>query len=258
MTIAEELTSALRTAADAGDLDAARELGRLLSLLPVDPACYDPLTGPVSTWSELDWLRVVVEARPEDLTTANLLAGRLVQQIGYLKESWGDHENAIDALREEAEELYARVLRADPADPTARAGRARVAELFGHETEAEQHEEYTFLLAEYGYQSGGGGGSAYMVVVDPGELRWALDVWLKMNEGIWDEEVGLGGAWFTLTTVDHGTVVNEIDLEEHIADGLLDWDSIIISTPAGPPLPTGHPPLLNGLRHDFGYSEVVA
>jgi hypothetical protein len=258
MTIAEELTSTLRTAADAGDLDAARELGRLLSLLPVDPACYDPLTGPAPAWSEQAWLRSVVDARPKDLATATLLAGRLVQQIGYLAESPGNHENALDALREEAERLYARVLNADPADPTARAGLARVAGLFGHETETERHEGYAFHLAEYGYQSGGGGGSAYMVVVDPGELRWALDVWLKLNEGVWDEEVGLAGAWFTLTTVDRGTAVQETNLEEHMATGLLDWDSIIIPAPAGPPLPTGHPPLLAGLRYDFGYSEVLA
>jgi hypothetical protein len=198
-----------------------------------------------------------VNARPEDTLAATLLAGRLVQQVGHALDSWLiEDEDVLAAKRDEAERLYARVLQADAADPTARAGLTRLAELLDEsppEPAPAPHEEYGFYLAEAGYQSGSSGGGAYLVVADPGELRWALDVWLKLHEGFWTEESGLGGAWFTITTVARGVQVSEIDLEGHIVGGSIDWDSLTIPPLPAPPLPAGHPGRLGDLLHDHGY-----
>ncbi|MFC3996839.1 hypothetical protein ACFOVU_12990 [Nocardiopsis sediminis] len=197
MTITDEKFAVLRASAATGDIDAALEFGRLLCLLPADPADVGPAgmeTG--QTWPEEPWLRVTVAARPDDVLAMTLLAGRLVQQIDHLRAAGSPDRDEVAARRDEAESLYCRVLNAEPADPTARAGLVRLADVVAATaaSELERPEAYGFHLAEYGYASGSGGGSAYLVAADPGEVRWALDTWLELNRGVWDPDTGLGGA----------------------------------------------------------------
>src|SRR4051812_7307309 len=64
MLITDETIAGLRSTATSGELDAARELGRLLCLLPADPAELNlPYLEADQAWPEERWLRAVVNAR---------------------------------------------------------------------------------------------------------------------------------------------------------------------------------------------------
>ncbi len=79
----DEKVAAVRAAAEAGQPDAARELGRLLCLLSDDAAEEATEFTGLAAWPAERWLRVALGARPDDLLTAVLLAGLLLVQIDH-------------------------------------------------------------------------------------------------------------------------------------------------------------------------------
>ncbi|WP_238006792.1 hypothetical protein KZZ52_24395 [Dactylosporangium sp. AC04546] len=123
----------LRQAADAGDPEAARELGHRLCVLEEAIRLERPDTVPEAE----HWLRRSLAARPDDPVTATLLAGLLVRQhrtalelsslydgfgapgtgrVAWLRSLWG--------RRAEAFQWYRRALDADPAHAAAANGLA--------------------------------------------------------------------------------------------------------------------------------------
>ena len=146
MTLVEHHLESVRGAAQAGDYEAAREYGRLLSLLPAEMEESD------DEWPCVWWFRVALEGRPEDHEAAVLLAARLTGDANALAYAYGlddeedcgeedfddedfDEEGEDDEegnlarrncerMRKEAQRLYEQVLRADPAHPGARSGLA--------------------------------------------------------------------------------------------------------------------------------------
>ncbi|MFC4912006.1 hypothetical protein [Actinomadura gamaensis] len=266
MSIFDARLDTLRAGAEAGDLDAALELGRLLCLLPVDPADLDRAGGLQQSWSEERRLRTVAGARPGDRLAANLLAGCLTRQIHHLRDTRPGDRDALTSRRLEAERLYVHVLAAHPDDPTARAGLARLGNLFSNELPTAPPGEYGYYLAECALVSGSGGTVVTFVHADADELRWALDLWLRLlgEEMGEDPELddgdaaGLGADGFTLTTVVGGRALDTLDLEAHMVDRRIDWDALSVPPLSAPPLPPGHPGRLEDLDYDHGYSETGA
>ncbi|MFI6731157.1 hypothetical protein NRF20_06365 [Streptomyces sp. R-74717] len=80
MAITDEMITRLRSGAVAGDAHAALQLGRLLCLTASDP--QEPGDGE-PTWPEEHWLRVALEAHPNDVEALTMLTGRVAQQISY-------------------------------------------------------------------------------------------------------------------------------------------------------------------------------
>ncbi|MGV9351448.1 hypothetical protein ACWDSD_43465 [Streptomyces spiralis] len=168
MAITEETINRLRTAAAAGDPDAARELGRLLCMLRSDS--LEHLMNPdfVLTWPEERWLRAALHTRPDDRLAASLLAGRLVQQINYWKidddnaNAHGEDERTLARRRDEAHALYAQTLKAVPEDPAARAG---MAALNAWADDADMPEDPPFSYYELTHEMGSGSFSHSETVV---------------------------------------------------------------------------------------------
>ena len=118
----------LRSAANAGDLAAKRELGRLLTLVP------DGAPEP--------WLRAALADDPDDVVVATLLASRLTQQIELMTvnevsldgdgDGDGDWEESAEQRRDEALDLVEHALATAPGDPAATAGLAVLREVLGN------------------------------------------------------------------------------------------------------------------------------
>jgi hypothetical protein len=226
MSVVEGSFSRSRVAANAGDPDAAREFGRLLGLLDIEGDADGTL--PCERW-----LRSAVAARPDDAEAAVLLAGRLAQQAGR--------------KREEARELYERVLRADPEHPAARAGLAAVQ---GRLDEAGA-DGYGYYLVQGEYWSGTDGRRERLVVADPHELRWACDAWLAdcAPSSFHIYELSVCTAGERLSTTNLGAVVPA-------ADGSLNWDAVAIPPLPTEPLPVGHPVRIDGVTIHYGWGVI--
>ncbi|MBA0052891.1 hypothetical protein E0L36_19035 [Streptomyces sp. AJS327] len=94
MGTVEQRVDAVCRAAEAGDVDAKRELGRLLCLLPVDK----------QRWPGEVELSEALAARPDDPESAVLLAARLVQQMdliysAFARELEPDELGELDGLQ---------------------------------------------------------------------------------------------------------------------------------------------------------------
>ncbi|MEV6156867.1 hypothetical protein AB0L53_41635 [Nonomuraea sp. NPDC052129] len=91
MTLVQHHLESVRGAAQAGDYEAAREYGRLLSLLPAEMEESD------DEWPCVWWFRVALEGRPEDHEAAVLLAARLTGDADALAYAYGlDDEEDFD------------------------------------------------------------------------------------------------------------------------------------------------------------------
>src|SRR4051794_2552294 len=124
--LSDEAVNALHADAVAGDPRAARELGRLLCLLPQEELPTRPWDWLAPRWPAEPWLRAVLASWPDDLEAAVLLAGLLTQQVDVLLMTdtarSATLRTAVDARHSEAVELYDRVLRSDAGNATAKAG----------------------------------------------------------------------------------------------------------------------------------------
>ncbi|WP_157419717.1 hypothetical protein [Actinomadura kijaniata] len=237
MMIFSERVAALRTAAQDGDGEAAREYGRLLGLLPsVVVGEEEPV------WSGEPWLRAAVAARPGDALARTLLGSLLVTQVAEWRniiEIAPDVDvAAIEAAnarrREEAVELLGGVLRDDPEAPTPKACLAALAEVSGGGDYPEEESgvfPYDYHRVRTELWSGSVCTTVQLVVTDPDELRWACDSWL-------DHEV-LAGA-LTLTSYSRGERIGTAALPEG-PTGTVDWEAVTIPPLPGVPLPPGHP-----------------
>ncbi len=248
--IFSERVDALRVAAQAGDGEAAREYGRLLTLLP-EAAENEPV------WAGEPWLRAAVAALPDDALARTLLGSLLVTQVAAWQNIIDLDHNAdgeeIEAAntrrREEAEELLGGVLRADPEAPTPKACLAALAEVFDEGAYPESEDgafPYDYHHVQTDLWSGSVCTTLQLVVTDPEELRWACDQWLANYED-WTD--GL-----TLTSYSRGKEIGNVTLSEGSAKAI-DWDAVTIPPLAGTPLPPGHP--APHWRTYYGFSAEV-
>ncbi|MFC5830939.1 hypothetical protein [Nonomuraea insulae] len=258
MTLVQHHLENVRGAAQGGDCDAAREYGRLLSLLPGE------MEEPDDEWPCVRWLRVALEARPEDHEAAVLLAARLSHDADALVHAFGlddededfDEEGEADdeesdrarrdceRMRKEARRLYEQVLRADPAHPAASSG------LAAFEGTPFSVSPYSHYLVKGEYWSGTVGCRETLVVSDAEELRWACDDWFA-------DVAGLGA--YHLSVYASGERLSHASLEPLVptADGFLDWSMITIPPLPAEPLPHGHPALLeNGHISHYGWYSL--
>lgn len=258
MTIDDDM-AALRSAATSGDPDAARDLGRLLCLVPADPA--DPADSDRGDDTENchpgeSWLRRTLAARPDDTSAAILLATRLALQLSQ-QVAVGEEE---PELRDEAVTLYRRVLGREPDHHGARIGLAELRELY-EETDdpaddadcPESPQPYGFYLIETDTGSGSVNYHESLVVTDPDELRWACDRWLDVNYPEPEYRP------FPLALeVWSGTVrLSTVDLVH--SEGTIDWAAVTVPPLPGPPLPVGCPMRTSdGLVRHYGYSLLVS
>ncbi|WP_052371664.1 hypothetical protein [Amycolatopsis taiwanensis] len=237
MTIFSERVAALRAAAQDGDAGAAREYGRLLSLLPDGNLAED---GPF--WAGEPWLRAAVTAHPHDTLARTLLGSLLVTQtaawrnlLDIVAVAPGAEEEEIESAntrrREEAEELLGDVLREDPEAPTPKACLAALAEVFDERDYPESDFPYDYHLVRTELWSGSVCTTFRLVVADPEELRWACDYWLAN----YDEFVGP----LTLTSYSRGKEIGAVDLLD--GSDAIDWEAVAVPPLTGVPLPPGHP-----------------
>ncbi|MGW4073195.1 hypothetical protein ACWELB_06685 [Streptomyces asiaticus] len=250
MTITDETLTRLRTAAAAGDAQAALRLGRLLCLTAADPA--EPGDGE-PTWPEEPWLRAALEAHPDDVAALTLLTGRLAQQISYweacldmnpdVMKWYGEDESTVERRRIEAEQLYARIRAAGP-DRHAEAGLDELAVLLGVGDKPAAEGTYSFYVMEDEAWGGSVRHSATIVASDADEIRWASDKWFTPTKG------GIGGEP-TLTAYVDGAEVGSLDLGPHLADGGVDWGAVAVPALSGARLPVGLPVPGRGLHYGF-------
>ncbi|MCU4748598.1 hypothetical protein [Streptomyces sp. G-5] len=223
MVIDENRLAALHNEAITGNPEAARELGRLLCLLPDEP---DGEAWPLPHWPGEPWLRAALTARPGDTSAAVLLAGVLAQQI-ELRYVLGDPDSAIARRQGEALHLYRAVLRTDPGHPTARAG---LEVLRRPATALTSDDTYSYYRLDGTPPEGG---TARLITPDPHELRWAA-------------RSLLGAADLALTVHTPADKPHTVQLP----DGLLPAD---LPELPGPALPPGHP-----VRLALDRAEVIA
>ncbi|GAA0934086.1 hypothetical protein [Nonomuraea longicatena] len=244
MTIFEERVAALRTAAQDGDAEAAREYGRLQLF-----EFYEQVesTGEL-VWPAEPWLRAAVAARPDDMLARVLLGSLLVTQVVELRESlvyleyfiggFGEEtqEEANARRAEEAESLLKGIPETAPEAATAAACLETLRKTLAEEAE-ERHEDdsapfpYDYHLIE----TESWGGSAYLALrlvgTDPDELRWACGRWLATTDGFGPE---------TLTSYSRGEKIGETAIEVG-PDQTVDWTGVSFPDLPGVPLPPGHP-----------------
>ncbi|WP_251076914.1 tetratricopeptide repeat protein [Streptomyces benahoarensis] len=253
MAITDEVITRLRSGAVAGDAHAALQLGRLLCLTASDP--QEPGDGE-PTWPEEHWLRVAVEAHPNDVEALTMLTGRVAQQISYWESvlemnpdvmaEYGEDVGTIRQRQIEAEDLYARMHAAGPLDH-AEAGLDELAMLLGvRSTKGKPATEgaYSFYVWEDEGWSGSVRHSATIVASDADEIRWACDEWLALSEG------GVGGDP-TLTTYVDGVELSSIDLGQYLIEGTMPWDVVPVPELTGSRLPAGLPVPGCGLYYGF-------
>ncbi|SEH01562.1 hypothetical protein SAMN05444920_12110 [Nonomuraea solani] len=243
MPITDETITSLRAAATAGAPNAARELGRLLSMLRTDSLEDARNSDFLATWPEEPWLRTALHARPDDHLAALLLAGRLVQQIAFWQidtdhaAEHGENDQTLARRRAEAQALYTRVLQADPTNPTALAGTAAL-NTRADTTTAPERFSYYELNLETG--SGSFTHSERVITTDPDEVRWACS-WL-MAPVVAEVEEPPYGVDLHLFTYMNGSCDTTIDLGQHFTtDGTLNWTTAKIPPLTGELLPAGHP-----------------
>ncbi|MFD8545906.1 hypothetical protein [Streptomyces sp. NPDC059649] len=235
MTIDDERLTRLRTAATAGDADAAFALGRLLCLTATGPADVpEDLDGAGQSWPEEPWLRAALGRHPDHVPAMTLLAGRLAQQIDFWQnmceldpeaaEAYGEDDTTLGRRQAEVQELLARAGAAGPAHHTAG--------------------PYGFYVLDDTGWSGSAAHCATIVAARPDELRWACDQWFSVVGGC-----GLSGAP-TLTAYAHGEEVSVVHLAEHF-DRTVDWDAVPLPPLTGEELPPGLPVPGSGLHYGF-------
>jgi hypothetical protein len=251
MKIAEQVDR-LRVAAEEGDSEAARELGRLFCLLPI------VIDDDGMSLGER-WLRSAVAACPDDAEAAVLLAGRLAVHIdgllsAYLfedDEEWFEDEieakEEIDRKREEAAELYKRVLRANPAHAAARSGLAALQDQLDPADVA----VYSYYLVEGEWGSGSVGTRERLIISDADELIWACNSWFSeisaSSFGIYDLSVYTSGERLSITNL--AALVRD-------EDDSLNWGAIAIPPLPTNPLPAGHPAQIQGIRVQYGWGSI--
>ncbi|CDR17437.1 hypothetical protein [Streptomyces iranensis] len=250
MTITDETLVRLRSAAAAGDAQAALRVGRLLCLTAADPT--EPGDGE-PTWPEEPWLRAAVAAHPDDVEALALLTGRLAQQISYweacldmnpdVMKWYGEDEGTVERRHIEAEKLYARIRAAGPTRH-AGAGLDELAVLLGVGDKPVAECAYSFYVMEDEAWSGSVRHSATIVASDAAEIRWACDKWFTLSQG------GIGGEP-TLTAYADGAEVGSVGLGPHLADGGVDWDAVAVPGLSGSRLPAGLPVPGRGLHYGF-------
>lgn len=238
-----ERVAALGAAARDGDAEAAREYGRLLSLLP-EPTSFE---APEPVWAGESWLRAAVAARPGDTLARTLLGSLLVTQIAAWRDIADvafldpdlDEEEIEEAnmrRRGEAEELLGGVLLVDPGAPAPKACLAALAEVFD-EGDYPCGEDglfpYDYHLVGTEVWSGSACLTVQLVLTDPEELRWACDHWLKDGDY-------LAGP-LTLTSYSQGEEIGSVALSEDVSATTIDWERLTIPPLPGDPLPPGDP-----------------
>ncbi|MFI9358769.1 hypothetical protein [Streptomyces lydicus] len=245
MAITDETITRLRSAAAAGDPQAALKLGKLLCLTAPDSA--EPGDGAL-IWPEERWLRAAVAACPDAVEALTLLAGRLAEQIDFWENAdldvteYGQDEGIVSRLQAEAEELYARIRTAGPLGH-AEAGLDELAVLLGVSGKPAVEATYSFYVLEDEGWSGSVRHSATIVACDADEIRWACDAWLALSDG--------GFGTLTLATYADGAKVGSIDLGQHIVDEVVVWDAVAVPDLSGLRLPTGLPVPSLGLYYGF-------
>ncbi|WP_432746660.1 hypothetical protein H7827_18890 [Streptomyces sp. JH002] len=225
MVIDENRLAALHNEAVTGNPEAARELGRLLCLLPDEP---DGEAWPLPHWPGEPWLRAALTARPDDASAAVLLAGVLAQQIER-RYVLGDPDAAIARRQGEALHLYRAVLRTDPHHPTARAG---LEVLRRPATALTSDDTYSYYRLDAAFPDGAH--TARLITADPHELRWAARPLLTADAAL------------SLTLHTPADKPHTLQLP----GGLLPAD---LPELPGPALPPGHP-----VRLTLDGSEVIA
>ncbi|MFC8799523.1 hypothetical protein ACFT2C_17450 [Promicromonospora sp. NPDC057138] len=253
----DEKIAGLRAAAENGDPEAARELGRLLSLTLTDP--QEPGEGEPE-WPEERWLRAAVQARPDDVEALMLLAGRLAAQSSSWENYWemnpdemaaeGKDESTISRMWAEVSDLHTRILAAGP-PPHAVPGLERLGELVDVHAESVAEAAYSFYALQDDAQSGSVLNILIVVATDLDELRWACDQWLALTDG------GIGQ--LTVRTYVDGDETSQVDLDEHLDGARVAWDAVPVPELTGTLLPAGLPvpgPSHSGLWH-YGVTVEV-
>ncbi|MER7504265.1 hypothetical protein AB0L05_11405 [Nonomuraea pusilla] len=247
MVISEEAVEALQNAAEGGDVDAALEVGRLLCMLRVGPDEDPEDPDVIQSWPEEPWLRAAVRERPDDTQAATLLAGRLVQQIAFFAVDpdfaggYGEDETTLARRRDEARDLYGRVLRAAPGDPAAVAGIAMLDALSGGDGDSVDFPEpFSYYELRLDHWSGSFCHSEVVIAAGLDELRWAHGQMLRHH-------ILTPPTDPTLQLYRGGEAGEFIKLE-----GVVDLGAVTIPPLTGTPLPLGHP-VQGGLAH-YGYS----
>lgn len=249
MTAATEARyTALRAAAEGGDLVSAREYARLAALLRDEDQDAAEKR-----------LRDLSQRLPGDPPATHLLAAHLLRGVVATVEdfSYRPHDASPELDRSIAEitGLYQGLLTRDPRDGVARAGLAALREL--RDEGGEQHVAPAYECCWYVMERETGSGSVEflqrLVVTDPDELRWACERWAGTEEGYWDQ------GYLTLTSYEAGVAADRIDLAEHADAEGTDWDAVEIPSLTGIPLPAGRPVRVEGggLAH-HGYFEHIS
>ncbi|MEV0231600.1 hypothetical protein [Nonomuraea sp. NPDC050786] len=247
MAISKETVEALQNAAEGGDVDAALEVGRLLCMLRVGPDDDPDEPEVIQSWPEEPWLRAAVEACPDDTRVATLLASRLVQQIAVFENDvdlaahYGEDEITLARRRDEARNLYGRVLRSAPGDPAASAGMAMLDASSGEVGDSGQFPgPFSYYELSLDHWSGSFCHSEVVIVTGLDELRWAYEQMMRPH-------IPTPAAYPTLQVYFGGEEGEFVKLE-----GVLDLGTVTIPPLTGTPLPLGHP-VQGGLAH-YGYS----
>jgi hypothetical protein len=278
---AEEI---LRDAAEKGDLDAARRLCLMLSLMPdeqdplgiqsIDLETIDPGIEPES----MIWLRRVLAEYPDDVTPLLLFASVSARRGWEMKRrdagrsvlyglSEEERLQVATALLEQAESSYAKVLATEPGHAAAVAGlaAARIDPLDRRAVERvvkAGFSPYDFLVLHVSVPVTNSGDTMdqYVVGGDPAQLRW---VGATTMDGVaYETDFDVSVHVFR-----HGAQVDQICLWPPSGDrdgssccggeGRQFFDWSLVEWPAGVggnPLPTGHPVSLFGEIYFWGHN----
>lgn len=228
----------LTSTAEAGDPDAALELGLRLLTVP-DPR--------IVVESER-LVRRAVEQRPDHAASVAVLAILLARRFR-------EDAATIDLiLREEAMVWCDTALSLDPDCPVATAARALL--VAGPDEPVEVTEGFSYYAVEISRMTTNSGDESHEVwiLTDPAEVRTVASAQLA-------DDIDLGPDGYDrgrVTAVQHGRPQHVVDLSTVVdGNGGLDWASVRLPELAVPVLPPGHPvpnDEVNVLH--FGYNLV--
>ncbi|WP_203856367.1 hypothetical protein [Plantactinospora mayteni] len=229
----------LRSAAEQGDVDAAQELGRLLSLTGSawEDLASDGL-GPLGReerWEPEWWLSRVVAERPDDPDALVLLAGLWTGMSAFADVFGGPTDN----FREKSAGRYARALATHPDCAAAASSLLMLQGCDDDEWEWDPAEAgLSFLLfrSEILVSNSGDTVGVAIVATDPADMRWALHHLLPEFAEALEAVDGPDAA--ELLVYQHGVLETRLDLVDL---DVKEWPTVQVPGLVEPRLPLGHP-----------------